>query len=489
MANMSGLLGPGSAASSSEAAASADDWTKALGQTLEKVVLFHAESDSCRKLRLFAGEEEFEPWLEHTTEMLQEWAVPDAEKRRCLIESLGGPALDVIRTLKLIDPGVSVKDCLEALEHNFGSVEGPEDSYCKFLNSRQQKGEKASAYIQRLERLLQRAVMRGAVTAEQMDQTRLAQIVRGTQYQNPILLHLQLRERREHPPSYSQLIKEVREEEERQAASEFWEAQTSEPGSTTPLQTASVLMVSTREELAQQMQVLTERIAELQSTVDRVKSSRNKKPQTVAIEKPALRANIPPRRRGKGQFFCYRNGQDGHSAAKCRNEENPSLVYGKLRISWERSGSCQRVWGRGPPRSAGFEDSPRKDCPAGIPAGLIGPRAEVTVRIEGVECKAVLDTGSQVTIIFQSFYQQMLRHLPIQPLTGLGLCGLSMDEYPYQGYVIVHLEFPEEVAGVREEVDTAALICPDPKGTSDVSVLIGTNSSLFKVLADYCRRR
>ncbi|CAM4562940.1 unnamed protein product [Caretta caretta] len=135
MANMSGLLGPGSAASSSEAAASADDWTKALGQTLEKVVLSHAASNSCRKLRLFAGEEEFEPWLEHTTEMLQEWAIPDAEKRRRLIESLGGPALDVIRTLKLIDPGVSVKDCLEALEHNFGSVEGPEDSYCKFLNS------------------------------------------------------------------------------------------------------------------------------------------------------------------------------------------------------------------------------------------------------------------------------------------------------------------------------------------------------------------
>ncbi|CAM5131700.1 unnamed protein product, partial [Natator depressus] len=268
MANLSGLLGPGSAASSSEAAALADDWTKALGQTLEKVVLSHAASNSCRKLRLFAGEEEFEPWLEHTTEMLQEWAVPDAEKRRCLIESLGGPALDVIRTLKLTDPGVSVKDCLEALEHNFGSVEDPEDSYCKFLNSRQQKGEKASAYIQRLERLLQRAVMRRAVTAEQMDQTRLAQIVRGTQYQNPILLHLQLRERREHPPSYSQLIKEVREEEERQAASEFWEAQTSDPASTTPLQAASVLMVSTREELAQQMQVLTERIAELQSSID-----------------------------------------------------------------------------------------------------------------------------------------------------------------------------------------------------------------------------
>uniref|UniRef100_A0A674INN3 Paraneoplastic antigen Ma-like C-terminal domain-containing protein n=1 Tax=Terrapene triunguis TaxID=2587831 RepID=A0A674INN3_9SAUR len=260
---MSGLLGSGPAASSSGAAASANDWAKALGQILEKVVLSQAMLNSCRELRLFAGAEEFEPWLEHTTEMLQEWAVPDAEKRRCLIESLSGPALDVIRTLKLIDPGVSVKDCLEALDHIFGSVEGPEDSYCKFLNSRQQIGEKISAYIQRLERLLQRAVMRGAVTAEQMDRTRLAQIVRGAQYQNPILLHLRLRERREHPPSYSQLIKEVREEEERQAASEFWEAQTLGPAGTTPLQTASVLMVSTTEELAQQMQVLTERIAEL----------------------------------------------------------------------------------------------------------------------------------------------------------------------------------------------------------------------------------
>uniref|UniRef100_A0A8C0QMK9 Paraneoplastic antigen Ma-like C-terminal domain-containing protein n=1 Tax=Chelonoidis abingdonii TaxID=106734 RepID=A0A8C0QMK9_CHEAB len=113
------------------------------------------------------------------------------------------------------------------------------EHYCKFLNSRQQRGEKISAYIQRLERLLQRAVMRGAVTAEQMDQTRLAQVVRGTQYQNPILLHLRLRERQEHPPSYSQLIKEVREEEERQAASKCWEAQTLEPASTMPLPMAS----------------------------------------------------------------------------------------------------------------------------------------------------------------------------------------------------------------------------------------------------------
>ncbi|CAM5082570.1 unnamed protein product, partial [Eretmochelys imbricata] len=328
-----------------EAAPSPDEWVKALGQALEKVVPPHPESSPYRKLRLFSGgptpipgEEAFEPWLEHTTEMLQEWAVPDAEKRRRLVECLRGPALDVIRTLKLSNPGVKVKDCLEALDHAFGRTEGSEDVYCKFLNARQQKGEKVSAYIQRLEKLLQRAIMRGAVAVEQMDRTRLAQIVRGIQYQNPILLQLRLRERQDNPPGYSRLIKEVREEEERQAAGEVWEVQPHQATATTSIRTPKALMVNPQEELTQRVQVLTQKVAELENTIDSAKTS-------------------------------------------------------------------------------------------------------------------------------------------------------AMDEYPYQGYVIVHLEFPEEIAGVRQEVDTAALICPDPKGVSDASVLIGTNSSLFKVLADYCRQR
>ncbi|XP_032624823.1 paraneoplastic antigen Ma1-like [Chelonoidis abingdonii] len=167
------------------------------GKTLEKVVQPHPESSPYCKLRLFSGgptqiprEEGFEPWLEHTTEMLQEWAVPGAVKRRHLVECLRDQALDVIRTLTLSKPAVWVKVSFVALDHAFGRAEGSEDIYCKFLNATQRKGEKVSVYIQRFEKLLQRAIMRGALAVEQMDQTRLAQIVRGVQYQNPILLHL-----------------------------------------------------------------------------------------------------------------------------------------------------------------------------------------------------------------------------------------------------------------------------------------------------------
>ncbi|CAM4483315.1 unnamed protein product [Lepidochelys olivacea] len=352
LADMPGLLGLDPGVPTREAAPSPDEWVKALGQALEKVVPPHPESSPYRKLRLFSGgptpipgEEAFEPWLEHTTEMLQEWAVPDAEKRSRLVECLRGPALDVIRTLKLSNPGVKVKDCLEALDHAFGRTEGSEDVYCKFLNARQQKGEKVSAYIQRLEKLLQRAIMRGAVAVEQMDRTRLAQIVRGIQYQNPILLHLRLRERQDNPPGYSRLIKEVREEEERQAAGEVWEVQPPQATATTSIRAPKALMVNPQEELTQRVQVLTQKVAELENTIDSAKTSAYKEPPVTTVQKTTFRTSAPPRQHGKGQsFFCYRCGQDGHIAARCQNSENPPLVYQKLRTTWGKSGNGPRAW-------------------------------------------------------------------------------------------------------------------------------------------------
>uniref|UniRef100_A0A674JMI4 CCHC-type domain-containing protein n=1 Tax=Terrapene triunguis TaxID=2587831 RepID=A0A674JMI4_9SAUR len=352
LADMPGLLGLDPGVPHRETAPSPDEWVKALGQALEKVMPPHPESSPYRKLRLFSGgptpipgEEAFEPWLEYTTEMLQEWAVPDAEKRRRLVECLRGPALDVIRTLKLSNPGVKVKDCLEAFDHAFGRTKGSDDVYSKFLNARQQKGEKVSAYIQRLEKLLQRAIMRGAVAVEQMDRTRLAQIVRGIQYQNPILLHLRLRERQDNPPNYSQLIKEVREEEERQAAGEVWEVQPHQATGTTSIRTPKALMVNPQEELTQRVQVLTQKVAELENTIDSANTSRYKESSATTAQKTTFRTSAPPRQQGKGQsFFCYRCGQGGHIAARCQNAENPMLVYQKLRTTWGKSGNGPRGW-------------------------------------------------------------------------------------------------------------------------------------------------
>ncbi|KAK3522328.1 hypothetical protein QTP86_003678, partial [Hemibagrus guttatus] len=105
------------------------------------------------------------------------------------------------------------------------------------------------------------------------------------------------------------------------------------------------------------------------------------------------------------------------------------------------------------------------------------------VKLNGQECQALLDTGSQVTIVFDSWFSRNLPDVPIHPLTGLSIWGLSSSSYPYKGYVVIDVTFPASVTGVEESLSILALVCPDPKGPPQVPVIIGTNASFFKRLA------
>lgn len=124
-----------------------------------------------------------------------------------------------------------------------------------------------------------------------------------------------------------------------------------------------------------------------------------------------------------------------------------------------------------------------------IPDGLIGPPSIVPLRVNGISCNALLDSGSQVTIIFESWYQEHLNSVPIHPVAGLNLWGLSDSQasYPYRGYVIVDVEYPAEVVGSCKTVSVLALICPNPKTSDQISVIVGTNASHVRRLVQQCR--
>lgn len=52
-----------------------------------------------------------------------------------------------------------------------------------------------------------------------------------------------------------------------------------------------------------------------------------------------------------------------------------------------------------------------------VPNGLIGERWESKAWLDGFECHFLIDTGSQVTCVAESFYKQYLYH---RSLTSMG---------------------------------------------------------------------
>ncbi|KAK7929525.1 hypothetical protein WMY93_005920 [Mugilogobius chulae] len=122
-----------------------------------------------------------------------------------------------------------------------------------------------------------------------------------------------------------------------------------------------------------------------------------------------------------------------------------------------------------------------------IPEGLIGPSSIAPIKVNDISCNGLMDSGSTVTIIFEDWYKANIPNVPIQPISSLAIWGLSAESYPYCGYVVVEMEFPEDVAGVKGPITVLALICPEPPQGHETPVVVGTNAFLFRRLFQLCK--
>jgi hypothetical protein len=137
------------------------------------------------------------------------------------MESLRGPAADVIRILKTNNPAITTAECLKALEQVFGSVESSRDAQVRFLNTYQNPGEKLSAYVIRLEPLLQKVVEKGAIDKDNVNQARLEQVIAGANHSGAIRRQLWLTGAAEgSAPNLFQSLVQIREEEAKEEEEE-----------------------------------------------------------------------------------------------------------------------------------------------------------------------------------------------------------------------------------------------------------------------------
>lgn len=112
-----------------------------------------------------------------------------------------------------------------------------------------------------------------------------------------------------------------------------------------------------------------------------------------------------------------------------------------------------------------------------LPKGLIGSRCTAKVKIADQECNCLLDTGSQVTTIPVSFYNQRFADQPVKPLCDiLQVEGAAGQAVPYLGYVEMTVTFPREFLGADFDVATLALVVPDGRSDFQSPVLIGMNT-------------
>lgn len=110
------------------------------------------------------------------------------------------------------------------------------------------------------------------------------------------------------------------------------------------------------------------------------------------------------------------------------------------------------------------------------PKGLVGSKSTANIKVNGVECNSLLDTGSQVTTVSQSFYNQHLSDQTIYSISDILEIGANGQTVPYAGYAHLTVQFPEEFISSQPEIETPALIVPDVRSNSDIPVSVGTNT-------------
>ncbi|XP_027950194.1 paraneoplastic antigen Ma6F-like [Eumetopias jubatus] len=165
-------------------------------------------------------EESFESWVDHANDMLYTWRhVSERERKRRLVESLGGPALDLMCSLLAENPDMPAQDCLAALVQVFGNKDTCMTARLKFLTCAQRPQETLFAYVMRLEGLLQSAVEKGAFHPVIADQVRARQVLMRARPNEMLQSKLRRMRLERRPPGFMGMLRLIRETEAWEAAS------------------------------------------------------------------------------------------------------------------------------------------------------------------------------------------------------------------------------------------------------------------------------
>lgn len=115
---------------------------------------------------------------------------------------------------------------------------------------------------------------------------------------------------------------------------------------------------------------------------------------------------------------------------------------------------------------------------------IVGSSNEVSVLVNNIETKSLLDTGSCVSTISKTFYEQNFNHLELLPLDNfIKLECADGQTMPYFGYIQVDI-LPVGIP-TEQVLTSVLLVVPDTDYNNTVPVLLGTN--VLSEFLDNCK--
>ncbi|XP_023806179.1 zinc finger CCHC domain-containing protein 18-like [Oryzias latipes] len=338
------------------------------------------------KIRSFSGrvpcpshETDFESWRTSVELILQDSSFSDLQRSRKILDSLLSPAADIVKHL---GPQASPLAYLELLESAFGVVEDGDELFAKFLNTLQNHGEKPSHYLQRLQTVITKVQKQGGILPSEADRHLLRQFCRGC-WNDALIADLQLERKRNNPPSFSELLLQLRTEEDRHVAKENRMRKhlgTSRQKVSSNFVSASSVAQDTSVEV--DISEMKKQVSDLQSRFTKLETPRHQRelsPQESSVAelkkqvtdlknqlinltsqtekkakaaKASVKTPIKPKPSEKNSvtsqassvrpkpWYCFQCGEDGHIASTCSNNPNPALVAAKKKQLREK----QSVW-------------------------------------------------------------------------------------------------------------------------------------------------
>ncbi|XP_063788867.1 paraneoplastic antigen Ma1 homolog [Pseudophryne corroboree] len=175
---------------------------------------------SYRRLQIFSGiapvpvgEETYEAWKEAAVQQTEEWQCPDRIKIQRVVESLRGPAMGIIQAARRSNPNATLETYFESLDYAYRTLEDVGDLTSRLHHTFQESGEKLSAFLIRLDKLLYKIVDKGGIDKEDVDKSRMKQLLRGASTMDPVAQKLRCSGVREPSPTFNELLKEIKQEE------------------------------------------------------------------------------------------------------------------------------------------------------------------------------------------------------------------------------------------------------------------------------------